>query len=258
MSFPEGICLSENENPEISHSITVDGTGKGSFTSTITGLKAGTTYYVRAFATNNIGTGYGNQFVISTTESVISVTTSPVSAITSVTAVSGGIITSDGTADITERGVCWATTPAPAIAGSKTSDGSGTGAFTSNLKNLTPGTTYSVRAYATTTAGTVYGNELTFITANIKLATITTAPVTSVTLTTAESGGNISDNGGAEVSAAGVCWATTPGPTIDGSAKSSDGYWIRSIYKQPYGSDTRDNLLCPCICNQQCRYNVWE
>jgi uncharacterized protein (TIGR02145 family) len=217
-----GICLSNNENPMVSDTRTIDGTGKGSFASTITGLMAGTTYYIRAYATNSVGTGYGNQYVITTSASILSITTSTVSSITSVTSISGGNITSDCNADVTERGVCWSTTPSPTIAGSKTSDGSGTGTFTSNLTNLNPGTTYFVRAYATSPSGTVYGNELTFVTAAIRLATLTTTPVTSVTLTNAESGGNISDSGGGDITARGVCWATTTAPTIDGS-KTSDG-----------------------------------
>ena len=217
-----GICLSTTESPMVSDTKTVDGTGKGSFASTITGLMAGTTYYIRAYATNSIGTGYGNQYVITTAASVISLTTSPVSAITSVTAISGGNISSDGSDSITERGVCWATSSSPTIAGSKTSNGSGTGTFTSDLTNLTPGTNYFIRAYATSPSGTVYGNELTFITASIRLATLTTTPVTSVTLTTAESGGNISDSGGGAITARGVCWATTTAPTIETSKTSDD------------------------------------
>jgi uncharacterized protein (TIGR02145 family) len=217
-----GICLSTSQNPVISDSKTVDGTGKGSFASTFSGLMSGTTYYIRAYATNSIGTGYGNQYIITTAASVISLTTSPVSSITTVTAISGGNISSDGSVNITERGVCWATSSSPTIAGSKTSNGSGTGTFTSDLTNLTPGTKYFIRAYATSPSGTVYGNELTFITASISLATLTTTPVTSVTKTTAESGGNISDSGGGAITARGVCWATTTDPTIEGSKTSDD------------------------------------
>jgi uncharacterized protein (TIGR02145 family) len=92
----------------------------------------------------------------------ITLTTIAISSITSTTALSGGNITSDGGANVTARGVCWATTTAPTIAGSNTSDGTGSGAFASSLTGLTPGTTYYVRAYATNSAGTAYGNEVTF------------------------------------------------------------------------------------------------
>jgi uncharacterized protein (TIGR02145 family) len=163
----KGICVSTKKNPEISDIKTVDGTGTGSFTSTISGLIAGTIYYIRAYATNNVGTGYGNQYSVKTTGGLASVTTTAISSIASTTAVSGGNITSDGGSAITDRGVCWSTTPGPSIANSITSDGTGTGIFTSAITGLTAGTTYFVRAYATNSVGTSYGNEISFTTSPI-------------------------------------------------------------------------------------------
>ena len=95
------------------------------------------------------------------------VTTNTVSDITSSTATCGGNVTSDGSAIVTERGVCWSTSQNPTISGSKTTNGSGTGSFTSSITGLSAGTTYYVRAYATNSAGTSYGNEVSFTTATI-------------------------------------------------------------------------------------------
>lgn len=89
-------------------------------------------------------------------------TTVIVSGISPTAAVSGGNITSDGSASITTRGVCWATSTNPTVAGSHTTDGTGTGSFTSNLSGLSAGITYYERAYAINSAGTAYGNQLTF------------------------------------------------------------------------------------------------
>lgn len=61
-----GVCWSTVQNPTIAHNKTTDGTGAGSFTSNITGLTAGTIYYVRAYATNNTGTGYGSAMLFTT------------------------------------------------------------------------------------------------------------------------------------------------------------------------------------------------
>ena len=90
----------------------------------------------------------------------IGITTTAVTNISTTTAVSGGNILSDGGAKITARGVCWSTSPNPTITGSKTIDGEGIGSFTSNITGLALGSTYFVRAYATTSAGTAYGNEI--------------------------------------------------------------------------------------------------
>ncbi len=90
------------------------------------------------------------------------VTTTAISSITTNSASSGGDITSDGGASVTARGVCWSTSANPTTADSKTSDGTGTGAFSSAITGLSPGTTYHVRAYATNSAGTSYGSDVNF------------------------------------------------------------------------------------------------
>ncbi len=82
-------------------------------------------------------------------------------SVTSTTALSGGDITSDGGATVTARGVCWSTVINPTISGSHSSDGSGIGTFSSTITGLTPNTTYYVRAYATNSNGTAYGNQVT-------------------------------------------------------------------------------------------------
>lgn len=93
-----------------------------------------------------------------------SITTTAASSITGTTASSGGNITSDGGAIVTARGVCWSTSSNPTDADSKTEDGTGTGIFTSSISGLTVGTTYYLRAYAINSAGTAYGNEISFTT----------------------------------------------------------------------------------------------
>ena len=218
-----GVCWSTTSNPTTSDTHTTDGKGAATFTSNITGLTPNTLYYVRAYATNSVGTAYGNEITFTSTPIVVpALTTTAVSAIALTTAVSGGSITSDGGGAITAKGVCWATVTGPTLTNSFTSDGTGTGSFASNLTGLLPATTYYVRAYATNSAGTSYGNELTFTTTAIVVPTLTTAAVTSITLTSAVSGGNISTDGGGAITAKGVCWATTTAPTTTNS-KSTDG-----------------------------------
>lgn len=87
-----------------------------------------------------------------------------ITEITKTTAKSGGNITDDGGATVTARGVCWSTSQNPTISDSKTEDGTGVGNFTSSISGLEPNTMYYVRAYATNSEGTGYGNELSFTT----------------------------------------------------------------------------------------------
>lgn len=92
-------------------------------------------------------------------------TTTVVSAITQTGATSGGTVTNADKVEVTSKGVVWSTTANPTIAlTTKTSEGAGTASFASLLDNLTPATTYHVRAYATSATGTAYGDEKTFTT----------------------------------------------------------------------------------------------
>jgi len=92
------------------------------------------------------------------------VITASISNILQISATSGGTVTSDGNTTVTARGVCWSTSPNPTLSDSYTTDGTGLGAFTSSINGLTANTTYYVRAYATNSVGTVYGNEESFTT----------------------------------------------------------------------------------------------
>lgn len=96
-------------------------------------------------------------------------TTNPITALTSNSANSGGSIIEDGGSPITARGVCWSTSQNPTINASKTTDGSGTGNFSSIISGLLPNTTYYVRAYATNSTGTAYGNQISFTTTETKI-----------------------------------------------------------------------------------------
>lgn len=216
-----GVCWSTSQNPTIQDSKTTDGSGSGSFISNITGLTPGATYYIRAYATNGITTSYGLQVTAVMKTDPATLTTTAIANITSSSVTGGGNITSDGGVVVSSRGVCWGTNLSPTTADSKTTDGSGTGSFTSSITGLKPGTSYYFRAYAINSNGTSYGSQVTATTLAV-LPTLTTAALSSITTATATGGGTISNDGGATVTARGVCWNTSPAPTVTNS-KTTDG-----------------------------------
>ena len=218
-----GVCWSTAQQPTNADNLTSDGSGTGDFNSTLTGLEEGTTYYLRAYATNSEGTSYGEEVSFTTiATSIATITTAAVTSITTISGVTGGNITNDGLLTITARGVAWATSQNPTVEGNHTADGTGAGEFTSNLTGLVDGTVYYVRAYATNSKGTAYGNEVSFTTAAAAPATLTTAAVSDLTSAGLVSGGNISNDGGVAVTARGIVWNTSPNPTLE-HFKSSDG-----------------------------------
>lgn len=140
----------------------------GAFSVQLSNLDSSTKYYARSFAANAIGISYG-QTVSFTTLAPLNFP--QVNSLTTVTnieekvATFGGNVISDGGSPITARGVCWNTDGNPTVdLSTKTMDGTGTGSFTSTLLNLSGGTSYKVRAYATNAAGTAYGDEVSFTT----------------------------------------------------------------------------------------------
>ncbi len=213
-----GVCWNTSNTPTTSNNKITNGTGTGSFTCGLNSLQIGTTYYARAFATNSVGTVYGNEVTFSTNQpSLPTITTAEAISITANGATLGGNVTADGGSIVTERGVCLSTSAAPTTSNIKMSSGTGTGSFTCVASSLVTGTTYHARAYATNLLGTVYGNEITFIPSSISFATITTTAATAITTTTATVGGNITADGGASVTQRGICWGTTTLPTINNS-----------------------------------------
>ncbi len=163
----KGVCWNTSTGPTTANSKTSDGNLSTPFTSSITGLSAGVTYYVRAYAVNSAGTGYGNEDTLTTLSSLSAptISTNAVTNIVNTTATGNGNITAWGGSAITDRGVAWSTSHNPTTADNFNSVGAGgTGAFTTPIGGLTLGTTYYVCAYATNTTGTSYGNEVSFTT----------------------------------------------------------------------------------------------
>jgi len=165
----KGICYDTEPEPSIGdNKVEFDGEPEGAtFSVTLTGLGFATKYYARAYAINRETTIYGEELSFTTLPVVPAVTTAAISDTSYTSATSGGEVTAAGGAEVTARGVCWSTSPGPTVEDSKTNDGEGLGAFTSSLTGLADNTSYYVRAYATNSAGTGYGEELSFTTFRI-------------------------------------------------------------------------------------------
>ncbi|MEI7725370.1 MAG: FISUMP domain-containing protein [Bacteroidota bacterium] len=161
-----GVCWSTNANPTINNYLTSDGGGSGSFISNITGLVSNKLYHVRAYATNDIGTAYGNEVTFTTypVSALPTVTTTAATNITLTSVTSGGNVTANGGYAVTARGVCYSMAPLPTTTNGHTTDGSGNGSFISSITELTPNTHYYLRAYASNSMGTSYGDEVSFTT----------------------------------------------------------------------------------------------
>jgi uncharacterized protein (TIGR02145 family) len=212
-----GHCYATTANPTVSGTKTeLDNPVVGKYVSNLTGLSPATKYYVRAYLSRGSEVVYGSDSSFTTLSDAPPVlTTTAVTDILQTTAISGGNITSQGGSSVTARGVCWSLATAPTIAlTTKTSDGPGTGSFSSSLTGLTAGTKYYVRAYATNSGNTGYGNEVSFTTTSAaQPATVITASVNSITSNSAICGGDVTNEGGSSVTVKGVCWSTTANPT---------------------------------------------
>jgi hypothetical protein len=167
-----GVCWSTNPNPALWNAgtdSTGDGLGTGLFTSNLSGLSANTTYYLRAYARNNLGIGYGNEVNFTTASTPVTVATVLTQTVQYVagndSATGRGNVTFDGGAAVSAKGVVWGTNPLPEIGtANNAAAGSGTGQFNIKFGPLSPATTYFVRAYAVNSAGVAYGDETSFIT----------------------------------------------------------------------------------------------
>ena len=230
-----GVCWSESPSPTTGDFFTTDIVGAGEYISTMNSLKQNTKYFVRAYATLNSVVMYGEEMDFTTLsdgggngggtggDGTLSVTTNDVSEITASSAICGGNVIANGEVTVSARGVCWSTSHTPTLENAHTNDGQGDGAFTSNLTGLAASTVYYVRAYATTGSGTTtYGDEKIFTTENGgggggtqgDLPTVVTQEVTDITGNSARCSGEVTSDGGDAVTARGICWSTSPNPTL--------------------------------------------
>jgi starch-binding outer membrane protein SusE/F len=161
-----GVCYSTSENPTTAGDKVVyqDGGSTSTFNVTLKDLAYATKYYARAYAVNSSGTIYGEELAFTTLPVVPTVTTGEFESTSGTSASGGGSVTNAGGGDVTARGVCYSTSENPTIADDVTVDGEGVGDFVSTLTNLSSLTTYYVRAYATNSAGTGYGEQVSFTT----------------------------------------------------------------------------------------------
>jgi hypothetical protein len=158
-----GICYAIHNNPSLSDSIVSNGaTTASSFTSSLVNLNANTVYYVRAFATNGDGTAFGNVDSFTTSQGLASIITTAITNNQALAANSGWTLTNNGGSAITAIGICWSTSPNPTTTNYKTSDTITATSAADTLQNLSL-TTYYIRAYATNSAGTAYGNQITLV-----------------------------------------------------------------------------------------------
>ncbi|HEX2975107.1 MAG TPA: hypothetical protein VHO68_04150 [Bacteroidales bacterium] len=242
-----GVCYATTSNPTIANMKVIDPSpGPGSFVSNLTGLTGATTYYVRAYATNSVGTAYGTQISFVTATIPPTLVTVAASAITGSTAVSGGSMSwnGGGYSNYQNYGVAYATTPgaaSPTYVATNTTNypvniSVPIAPWTTNLTGLSANTTYYIRSYLnlyrTSPSGwiTVFGNELSFTTGDPTAPVVgTTTAITSITTSSASSGGTITADGGAAITAKGVCWDTSPNPVLGVGNFTSNGTGIGSF-----------------------------
>ena len=157
----KGVCWSTNHNPSIDDSHSNDGSGIGTFNSSLTGLSVNTTYYVRAYATNKIDTYYGSEKTFTTNEGlpvvVLDINSFSIISTTSLSCISN--VSFDGGYAVISKGVCWSTLPFPTIADNHTDEGCEAGYYTSILTGLLENNTYYVRSYAINSIGISYSEQ---------------------------------------------------------------------------------------------------
>jgi len=186
-----GFCWNTTGDPTLADNITTEGpvSSTGPFESVITGLTPTTTYYVRAYATNDAGNVYGEAVTFTTGSAPPLLLTDIVTDIGTHSAIGNGQIMNLGDPAAYQHGFCWNTIGDPSVLDHKSEEGpvSEIGLFSSLLDNLVPDTTYYARAYAISASGTYYGEVTTFITAASASAPVVTLSNLPTKITNASS-----------------------------------------------------------------------
>ncbi len=203
----------------------------------LTALTSGVTYHYRLVGVNSEGTSNGNDLTFTPGAAVV--TTTAVSGISLTGAASGGNVITDGGSSVTVRGVCWSTTVNPVASGNHTTDGAGTGIFTSTITGLSANTTYHVRAYATNANGTYYGDDITFTTLCAIFSLPFTESFSATTIPTCWTQLDIQGSG--QIWQFGTITGQSPNPALTGN--------YAYLNSDAYGSGSSQNvdLITPTI-----------
>ena len=157
------------------------------------------------------------------TITLATITTDSITNITATTADGFSTLTNNGNDHNTIIGLCYSTSPNPTINDNIVRDSIGfNNSVNGYIYNLNPNTIYYVRAYATDSAGTSYGNQLTFTTSQLSLPVITTDSITNITATTADGNATLTNKGNDPNTIVGLCYSTSPNPSIANSV--TQGY----------------------------------
>ena len=220
----KGIICSKAPNAPIQSADKYEaGPGFTNFTIELNGLTAATTYYYKSYATNLLGTAYGNEMTFKTANDKPSISTNPPSGFTSssitiggtiVGTIAGTIISSNGL-PVTQKGVVVSSIPFVDTNSAKIFapgqnivmyDLTANTLFSVNVPKLTEAKTYYIMAFAGNALGVKFGNPVSVTTAANK-PTIETIQVSNNTGYIAKSGGNIISNGGSPITAKGILWS---------------------------------------------------
>ncbi len=227
----KGICWSTTANPTVNSSQKLSGgSEEGTFIINLTNLTPGTSYFVRAYFQSKGEIIYSEQTIFKTADyQFATVETNSVTNITLTSALAVGAITTGGGGIVTARGFCWNTNPTPTIANNRINVGSGLGTFNADITNLSPGTTYYLRAFATNQAGTAYGSQISFTTISVKPATVNAVTITSITKNGAFASSSVTADGGGAITARGICYGIVSNPTITNNIYNNNGTGIGTV-----------------------------
>lgn len=232
-----GFCWSEQPAPTIEdeHSNLGDCMAPVAFESTVSNLKSSTTYYVRTYAINDVGTAYSEHeltFSTTATHTAPEVRTGSVDKITDMSArISASITALGNVAEITHYGHIWSETPQPTLQnGHRTDLGktTKTRSYTSDLTGLAANTTYYVKAYAVNEVGTAYGDEVMFTTQKAA-PSIETSAITDIGHSSAVGGGTVLNANGHSIVEKGLCWNTTGSPDTAGPHAIADANFVSRL-----------------------------
>jgi hypothetical protein len=245
-----GVCLSLSANPTIQDIRIQIGQGEGDYGIVITKLKPFTTYFIRAYAINEIGISYGNELSFKTQDyRPVTLRTLDPEAVQIFEATLGGETQDAGGGEIIQRGICLSRTPNPTIEDTRfTSSTNGLGMYKIVVRSLVENTKYHVRAFAQNEKGYAYGEDKIFQTQDIRLPKVETTNVSNETFSSANITGKLLDDGGAPILEQGFCYSKQPNPDINDEVAFSpnlnlflknlvDGttYYVRAFAKNRKG-----------------------